>query len=127
MLLPKPVSKQVLELIARRLRSQQSPWELAIKQLKPDDRKAFDPDDTDKNNTLIGVIEVTNVVRDQCDDKKWKYTKSDGEEVVLRDIVDGLLKRLNKYAVIGDIAIQHNPSVVALAWAGFRFLLQVSN
>lgn len=39
---------------------------------------------------------------------------------------ESLIEQLNKYALIGDISIQHNPDIVALAWSGFRFLLQVS-
>ena len=36
-----------------------------------------------------------------------------------------MLDGLEKVAKIGDVALQHHPGVVALAWAGFRLLLQV--
>ncbi|KAL0631347.1 hypothetical protein Q9L58_009793 [Maublancomyces gigas] len=33
---------------------------------------------------------------------------------------------MEKYVIIGDIAIQHNPDIIALVWAGVRFCLQVA-
>lgn len=36
-----------------------------------------------------------------------------------------MLKKLEKYVVIGDVALQHDPHIVALVWAGVRFCLQV--
>jgi hypothetical protein len=55
-------------------------------------------------------------------EKRWGYYESNGEKIFYADI---LLTQLNKYMVIGDIVIQANPQVAALAWAGFRLLLQV--
>lgn len=105
----------------------ESLWEQAVAKLGPDDRNVFDFGNLDKLSTLSEVIKVVEAKRDECIDKQWKFRRENGEELVLRDFVDGLLIRLKKYAVIGDIAIQHSPgSGVALAWAGFRFLLQVS-
>ena len=38
-----------------------------------------------------------------------------------------ILKSLDKYSTIVDVAIQHHPDITALVWAGFRFILQVSH
>jgi hypothetical protein len=56
------------------------------------------------------------------DSKRFKYKDAQGKDVFIADKVFG---QLDKYAGIGDAAIQHNPDVVALVWAGFRLLLQV--
>jgi hypothetical protein len=58
--------------------------------------------------------------------KKWRYTKDNGEVVVVREKLDRIVKALDTYAKIVDVAIQHNPEITALVWAGARFLLQVS-
>lgn len=60
--------------------------------------------------------------KQEHDDKRWFYINDQGEKIFF---VEQLLGQLNKYAKIGDIAIQHHPDIVALAWSGFRFLLQV--
>lgn len=102
-------------------------WEQAVDKLTSEDRNTFNFSDPDRRNTLSEVIQAVRVKKEQCIDKQWKFRKQNGEEVVLRNIVDSLLTRLGRYAAIGDIAIQHSPGGgVALAWAGFRFLLQVS-
>ena len=37
-----------------------------------------------------------------------------------------ILKKMDKYAKIGDLAMQHHPEIVALIWAALRMSLQVS-
>lgn len=60
----------------------------------------------------------------QCEEKRWFKATKEGEKVFL---MDALLGQLNRYAKIGDLAIQHHPNIVALAWSGFRLLLQVGH
>lgn len=101
-------------------------WEQAVEKLTSEDRNAFDFDNPDKRNTLLEVVGAVELKKEESINKQWKFRKLNGEEVVLRSIIDGLLTCLNKYAIIGDVAIQHSPGGgVALAWGGFRFLLQV--
>lgn len=61
-------------------------------------------------------------LQQEVDSKRFKYKDAQGKDVFIADSIFG---KLDKYAAIGDIAIQHNPDVVALVWAGFRLLLQV--
>lgn len=74
-----------------------------------------------KGSLVKNIINDLTERKEQCDDKRWFIIKDDRKVF----IVDNLLIQLNKYAAIGDIALQHNPDVVALVWAGFRGLLQV--
>lgn len=46
--------------------------------------------------------------------------------IITRARIHGILKKMEKYVIIGDIAIQQNPDIVALVWAGVRFCLQVA-
>lgn len=74
-----------------------------------------------KGSLVDNIIKDLKERKEQCDDKRWFIIKDDRKVF----IVDTLLVQLDKYAAIGDIALQHNPDIVALVWAGFRGLLQV--
>lgn len=63
-------------------------------------------------------------IKAECDTNRVSYNNSRGEKVFY---LEKLTTKLHKFAYIGDIAIQQNPEVVALAWAGFRLLLEVRN
>lgn len=89
--------------------------------LEEEDRKSISGS-RDNINLVEGFIGEIEKKQEECDKKRWFYTNSRGKNVFL---LDGLVTQLNKYANIGDIALQHHPDVVSLAWSGFRFLLQV--
>jgi hypothetical protein len=52
----------------------------------------------------------------EAHDKRQRYQRKRFHKIV---------KGLDTYARIVDVAIQHNPDITALVWAGARFLLQV--
>jgi hypothetical protein len=97
-------------------------WERALAKLQPEDLEGIRVGDS-KIQLLEKLIEATEKKKEELDKTRWSYTNKDGEKVY---ITDSLLRQLNRYATIGDIAIQHDPQVVALVWAGFRFILNVS-
>lgn len=45
----------------------------------------------------------------------------------MRDRVNTLLLNLKRYSFVGSLVVQPLPSVVSLAWGGFKILLQVSS
>jgi hypothetical protein len=59
--------------------------------------------------------------------RRWKFKKSNGEDVILRDVLEKMAKWVNKFKELGDIVAQTDPVYAALPWAGVRFLLQVSD
>jgi len=75
--------------------------------------------------TVFSVLDAANDARKDRDDNKWRYTKKNGEVVVLRERFDTIVEGFEKYAKIVDIAIQHHPEVTSLIWASARFLIQV--
>ena len=46
--------------------------------------------------------------------------------VFVRDILEKMVKSVNKFKEIGDVAVQYDPSHAALPWVGVRLVLQVS-
>lgn len=71
---------------------------------------------------------VRAIVREEMD--KRSQASANGQESPeqssIREYVARILTVLDKFAIVGDTMVQHDPSIVALAWGGFRFLLQVS-
>ena len=52
--------------------------------------------------------------------------RGDGQVIIVREKINSVLKVMDKYMAIGNIAIQHSPTITALVWAGVRLGLQVS-
>lgn len=63
---------------------------------------------------------------DECIRKRWKYKRSNGQEVVLWDVLKRVTRWINKFKEVGDVAIQYDPGHAALPWAAIRFILQAS-
>lgn len=98
-------------------------WEQALSRLQPQDTAGVDLNaDTLPGQLLRNLINATEEKKGEIEKKKWVYLNSRGEKI---SYADTFLTVLNKYAAIVDIAIQHDPHVVALLWSGFRLLLQV--
>lgn len=55
--------------------------------------------------------------------KLWRFKKSNGEEISIRDIFDKILTWLDRLKSIGDVANQYDAVDAALPWAAVRFLL----
>lgn len=61
-----------------------------------------------------------------CLDRRWRFKKPNGEVIILRDIMDKMVKAVNKFKDIGDVAVQYDPAHASLPWVGVRLVLQVS-
>ena len=60
---------------------------------------------------------------DQCSNEPKEV--ENGKPFLTRGRVYNILRKIEKFVKLGDIAIQHHPDVVALVWASVRTLLQV--
>ena len=60
------------------------------------------------------------------EDKRWNF-QFKGHTVRLRDTADKVMVWLDKFKVVGDIAVNVDPMHAGLPWAGIRFLLQVQS
>lgn len=84
----------------------------------------------DKNNPSTIVHTALRVAEDKrqlCIQKQWKYTKSNGKTIILRDVVEKIISWLDKFMKIGDLAMQYDALHAALPWAAVRFILQASH
>lgn len=96
-------------------------WQKALDKIPASDKEGVD---FQAGSLLHNLINLTKEKKVEIEAKRWVYQNNNGEPVFY---VDTFLTLLNKYAGIVDIAIQHDPHVIALVWSSFRFLLQVNH
>ncbi|KAL8783475.1 MAG: hypothetical protein Q9213_004612 [Squamulea squamosa] len=94
--------------------------------LSDKDRQAIDFTQTDKKTVLADVLKAVEQKKQLCMQKRWKYTKKNGDVIVIRDLCEKMVKWVNKFKEVGDVAVQYDPSHASLPWAAVRFLLQLS-
>jgi hypothetical protein len=102
-------------------------WESAYAALTPRDQQklAFVRQESfPSHSALLSKIEEK---RNDCLKRQWTlYTKSDGEQVKVRDVIDKVADSIKSFRDMVDAAVQYDPGHAALPWAAVRFFLQVS-
>ena len=58
--------------------------------------------------------------------KRWKYTKPNGDTIIVRDVLEKIVRWIEKFKETGDIIVQYDPGHAALPWAAVRFLLRTA-
>jgi hypothetical protein len=81
---------------------------------------------TDEPFKFPELVDTVQEMRRKCMQKRLKYTKRNGEVVILRDVFQKVMKWVIKFREVGDMAAQYDPAHAALPWAGVRLLLQVA-
>lgn len=100
-------------------------WNEAVKTLSDEDRRNIAFSGRDKLDILGDVLKEAEKRKEECLKKRWRFKRSNGDDVILRDLFEKIVTWVNKFREIGDIAMQYDPGHAALPWAGIRFLLQV--
>ena len=70
------------------------------------------------------VVKKLNTLQEVNKEKQWSYTWH-GKEVIVMERLGKILKIVNNYSKIVDTAVQSNPQVSTLVWAGVRAIMQV--
>lgn len=78
---------------------------------------------------ITNLLHAVKIAEEECISKQWHYKRKNGkgEKVVLRDTFSKLIKWIQRFRDVGDIAVQYDPVHAALPWAGVRFLIEVSS
>jgi len=100
-------------------------WALAVAKLSDEDRCNINFSCPDKLNILSDLQVLTEQSKQECINKRWRYTRKSGETVIFRDLFGKIVKWIDLFKQVGDVAVQYDPIHAALPWAGVRFLLQV--
>ena len=101
-------------------------WTEAAKSAQDSDTSGIDQDLIGSHVSIDEVRAAVQNKLDECIRKRWKYTRSNGQEVVLWNVLEKIMKWVNRFKDIGDVAIQYDPGHAALPWAAIRFMLQAS-
>ena len=101
-------------------------WDEAAKILDDDDTSGIDKRILDGRVSIYEVGATVQQKMDECMSKRWEFTKSNGQKVVLWKVLERVMKWVNRFKEIGDVAIQYDPGHAALPWAAVRFVLQAS-
>ncbi|RAO71367.1 uncharacterized protein BHQ10_007379 [Talaromyces amestolkiae] len=122
-------------MMARRrssLRQKKSLWDEAANLLSKEDRKYLNFDDQDqtikasKGQTPQRILEDIESQIEAGKSKQWRFRKSNGDEVTVRELLEKVAKWVNKFKEIGDVVVQYDPVHAALPWAALRFFLVIT-
>lgn len=70
------------------------------------------------------VIKALHTLQEDDKKKKWSYTWR-GKKVIIVEQVGKIFKSIDKYSKIVDTAVQSNPQISALVWAGVLAIMRV--
>ena len=101
-------------------------WLKALGRLDEPLKSRLNYSEANKKNVVAVALTVAQEKKQLCIKKRWKFTKANGDVIVLRDIIDKIIAWLDKFKVLGDLAMQYDVSHASLAWAAMRFVLQVA-
>ncbi|KAL8920274.1 MAG: hypothetical protein Q9208_006342 [Pyrenodesmia sp. 3 TL-2023] len=102
-------------------------WDRAVNSLSDEDKRAIDFSRTgNKSAILSDVLGLAEQKREICMQKGWRYTRKNGDVVIVRDVCEKLIKWVSKFKEVGDVAVHYDPAHASLPWAAVRFFLQVS-
>jgi hypothetical protein len=80
---------------------------------------------TDIDAIVQQALAATRQKQATCRAKRWTFTFG-GHTVVLREKADNIVKWLDWFKQVGDVASNADPIHVGLPWAGIRLLLEVN-
>lgn len=97
-----------------------------LSQQDQDTIQQYTPTNTTDIDTIIQhALSAAKQKQAICKAKRWTFTFG-GRQVVLQEKADNIVKWLDRFKQVGDVASNADPVHVGLPWAGIRLLLEVS-
>ncbi|KAF5655423.1 ankyrin protein [Fusarium sp. NRRL 25303] len=106
--------------------STQSLWDQAFNSLGADLKTSLGQAATHKRDILAAALEAAETRKATSLRKRWKFKRSNGEVVIIRDVLEKIAKWIDSFKAVGDAAVQFDASNASLPWAAVRLLLQVT-
>jgi hypothetical protein len=100
-------------------------WSRALEALHPNDKQLISSPQHDPRCVLDDVLKEAQAKRDAAIAKRWKFKKSDGSTIIIRDVFEKIVRSVSRYTQALTVAANADPIHAGLPWAAFRFLLQV--
>ncbi|GAD99790.1 hypothetical protein AOR_1_288124 [Paecilomyces variotii No. 5] len=100
-------------------------WQKAFNSLPEPVRETLDQTNDQKLDKVHAALKVAEDKRQLSLKKRWrKRGPGDGEDIIVRDIMEKIVQWIRRFRDIGDTMVQYDPGHAALPWAAVRFLLQ---
>ena len=100
-------------------------WRKALDSLDGDLRVGLDFKNSTKKDIITKTLSTAEEKRQLCLRKRWKLNIG-SKEIILRDVLEKIIRWLNHFKALGDVAAQSDAGHAALPWAAVRFILMVS-
>jgi hypothetical protein len=100
-------------------------WDTANAKLDPKIRRCLATVNIGNGRVVDAVLKEAITQQKALAAKRWKATIG-GKEVILRDVLAKIIRWIDHFKAVGDIAVQFNSGAASLPWAAVRFLLQVA-
>ncbi|KAH0541622.1 hypothetical protein FGG08_003912 [Glutinoglossum americanum] len=107
------------------MRSRRSLWDEAFRTLGKWDRQSITFENAKDHLLPTEILAIVQSKKEECIRKQWKYTKSNGEQVVLREVFEKMAGWIDKFKQVGDLMAQYDPAH-AIAWMSSKSRLQAS-
>jgi len=105
--------------------SSSSLWDTANAKLDPKIQEVLATVNTVNGRVVDAVLNEAVTQQRALAAKRWKIIIR-GKEVILRDVLAKIIRWIDHFKAVGDIAVQFNSGAASLPWAAVRFLLQVA-
>ncbi|KAH7088115.1 hypothetical protein FB567DRAFT_331514 [Paraphoma chrysanthemicola] len=100
-------------------------WDIANSKLDLKTRKSLVHVNIGTGRVIDAVLQEAVAKQKSVSAKRWKLVVR-GKEVILRDVFAKIIKWIDHFKAVGDIAVQFNSGAASLPWAAVRFLLQIA-
>ncbi|OCL07799.1 hypothetical protein AOQ84DRAFT_389280 [Glonium stellatum] len=101
-------------------------WARAAAELSDDDKRNINFNRPDKLNILAELHEAAEKSRQRSMESRWTYTRKSGETVIVRDVFEKIVRWIDMFKQVGDVAVRYDPAYASLPWAGIRLVLQIA-
>ncbi|KAJ0425000.1 hypothetical protein BJY00DRAFT_326112 [Aspergillus carlsbadensis] len=101
-------------------------WTRAAASLSKDDQANLDFQRPDKLEILSDLLSITEKEIQRCEKGRISFRRKSGEKVFARDLFAKVVRWIEHFKQVGDVAVQYDPVHASLPWAGIRFLLEVT-
>ena len=103
----------------------ESLWNKALEALRPDDMEQLLSTPLGPLNSLDDLLSDIRTKRDTAHSKRWRFKRSDGTTIIVRDVFEKILGCVSRYTKSIDILANADPIHAGVPWGVCRFLLQV--
>ncbi|KAH7086732.1 hypothetical protein FB567DRAFT_592603 [Paraphoma chrysanthemicola] len=101
-------------------------WAEAAAQISEEARRNINFSRDDKLQLLEELHAEAEISKQKSLERRWKFKRTSGEMVILRDVFAKIVRWIETFKQIGDVAIQYDPGHASLPWAAVRFVLQLA-